>query len=311
MTKQKKAKVPAKRMPLKKALAKKRAIAPAEKPTETKASELLAPNGLKNLMSEVNPESMGTFSTLYLDPVEGGFKVTIWSGKKGLIEGFVSDIEMPPLVRKILVKRTESLEPGDCIELIGKRENDIALIASEPIDHPRVSGTLVADVNAKDNGEIHLKITLLREHAHAKMEHAPGEADVNIEHLTEIFNKDITENMGAPEFEMKASELIGDLWDVERLVNAPKEKKTIASVCKAAESLSKLSKKYGFTKISQLSESVAILFEAYLEKGTADSSSLPIVIQTVGMLEKMVGELSQGPGVDYLVSQISRKDSAS
>ncbi len=269
----------------------------------------LAPtSGLKNLLEVLKPDGMGAFSSLYLDPLEGGFKVSIWSKKEGLLEGFVQENEMPPLVREILFKRTESLSPGESIELIGKREGDIALIAAEPIEHPQVRGTLIADVSTKDNGEVHLKITLQMERQEAG---EPTHLDVNIDHLTELFNQDIRKNTKVSEFEAKASQLVKELEETKTLTRNPKDKKTIASVSKAAKSLGSLSRKHGFVKISQLSESLSVLFDAYLENGAADKSSLPIVMQTIEMLDKMVGELSQGPDVDYLVSKISRKDSAS
>ncbi len=260
---------------------------------------------LKDLMDSVHPENMGTFSSLYLDPIEGGFKITIWSGKEGLIEGFVSGKDMPIFVRKVLVNRTESLAPGESIELIGKREEDIALIAEEPIQHPEVRGVLTADLSMKETGEVHLKITLQRERAKA------GEPEANIDHLTELFNQDIKKNMGIPEYEAKATGLVGELRKAQKLTKNHKDRKTMESICKASKALGSLSKKYGFVKISQLSDSMAVLFDAYLEKGGADPASLPIVLQTVEMLERMVAELSHGPDVDYLVSRISRKDSAS
>ena len=274
---------------------------------EQKSPALVNREGHKSLMDLLKPDNMGAFSSLYLDPAEDGFKLSIWSKKDGLLEGFVPKKEMAPLIRRILFKRTESMSPGESIELIGKREDDIALIASEPIEHPQVRGTLIAEVSTKENGEVHLKITLQQEMAE------PGEpvrAEINIDHLTELFNQDIRKNTKVSEYEAKALQLVKKLEEAKTLTKNPKDRGTIASVSDAAKSLGSLSRKHGFVKISQLSESLSVLFEAYLENGAADKSSLLIVMQTVEMLDKMVGELSQGPDVDYLVSRISRKDTA-
>ncbi|MFH1470351.1 MAG: hypothetical protein ABIF01_01240, partial [Candidatus Micrarchaeota archaeon] len=181
-------------------------------------------HGLEPINGRIPPKSMGAFSSLYLDPIEGGFKISIWSEKEGLIEGFARERDMAPFVRKVLFKRTESMKPGDCIELIGKRHEDIELIASEPIEHPQVVGTLVADVMAKENGEIHLKITLQK-----KEEPGAGlvSHEVNIDHLAEIFNLDIKKNMKITDYEVKAAALVKEIREAEKLLDNPDDKKTM------------------------------------------------------------------------------------
>lgn len=273
----------------------------------SKKTKEAKPTSLKNLRESVNPGDMGLFSSLYLDPIEGGFKISIWSGKGGLIEGFVGTEEMAPFVRKILVKRTESLNQGDSIEIIGKREEDIALIAAEPID-AHANGMLVADVSSK-GGEMHLKITLQREEIKQAAPEGRSGAEIDIEHLTEMLNLDIRKNTKLSEYEQESLAMLKRMSEgVDRLEKKPNDKKVIEGVYKASESLASHSKKHGFVKITQMADSMSVLFKAYIEKGTADPASVPIIRQTIQMLEKMVMETSNGSDVDSLVHQISRKD---
>ncbi len=261
---------------------------------------------LKNLLEIIRPEDMRVFSSVYLDPLEDGFKISIWSGKDGLIEGFVPEKEMPPFVRKILVKRTESLRPGERIEIIGKSEEEMASIASEPID-AQANGNLVAEVTKKP-GEVHLRITLEREIVHSALQLGAEELGVSIDHLANMVNTEVGKHSGTPEYEKEAVKLIGVMREAKKLKKNPGDKKTIQNVYRASCSMSSLSKKYGFARISQLADSMAVLFKEYTENGKADPAAIPIIWQTVEMMEKMTQELAFGPDVDSLVSKISRKD---
>jgi hypothetical protein len=253
--------------------------------------------GYASLLTAVTQEDMRGLSSLYLDPIEDGFKISIWSAKKGLIEGFVPESKMPPFVREVLVKRTGSMGEGESIEIIGKREEDIALIAAEPID-AQAKGTLLADVESR-GGEVHLKITLKR-----NLQHEFGD----IEKLAEKINLEVKKNTKVEDYEIKAIRLVKVIQEADKLKKTPKDKKAIKEIYAASSSLSLLSKRYGFIRIAQLSETVAILFKAYSEKGAVDTASLPIIGETALMIERMIGDLSGGPDVDSIVSKISRKD---
>ncbi len=259
----------------------------------------------RNALTGISPKEMRGFSSIYLDVTDKGYKISIWSGKKGIIEGLLSRNEMPPFIRMALVKRTEAMNSGESIEIIGKNEADIASIASEPIDI-HTNGNLSADIS-KRNGEIHLKITLEEtdEYTPLYSESHPDAKEVNIDHLATKLNEEIKKNLSIADFEEKASKLLTDLRGVEKLKKDNKDKKLINSVRDSSASLSSLSRRYGFIRIYQLSESMSILFETYWQKGEVEKASLPTILKTVNMLEKMVEDIS-GADVDSLISRISR-----
>ncbi len=277
----------------------KKALKPAKAPV----------GGLKSLFSLIGNEDMTGMSSLYLDPIDNGFKVSLWTGKKGVVEGFLPERTMPPFVRRALVRRTESMMPGESIEVIGKREEDIALIASEPID-ARANGSLIADISDKD-GEVHLKITLMMEQEKPLTPEeapTPEQLNANIERLSIIVNRELGKNSKVAEYEREALKLMKEIEVYRKLEKHPKDRKSIEKVYKASSSLSELSKKVGFSRIHQLADCLSVLFKAYHEKGASDPAAAPIVRQTVQMMAKMMESLSGGQDVDSLVRKISRKD---
>ncbi|MFH1448044.1 MAG: hypothetical protein ABIG39_04215, partial [Candidatus Micrarchaeota archaeon] len=212
-----------------------------------------------------------------------------------------------PFIRKILIKRTESLSPGESIEIIGKHDEEIASIASEPIG-ANTNGTLLADITKRDSG-IHLKITLQPDDEYKSIYRGPetgfSDEHLDIDTLTTKLNNEIRNNLPITGYGEAASKLLKIMKKVERLKKNPKDKKTIELVYKSSVSLSSLSKEYGFVKISQLAENFALLFAAYARNGEVDKASIPVLLKTVAMFEKMI-DGSSGVDVNSLISKISR-----